>query len=201
MEVFNTNNSKLYNLDNFKSIPNNSDYCINEEGIVYSFKRNRFLLGNPDVNGYPRVYLYNDGIKEHFYIHSLMKIVFMGIDKRDYNMTINHIDENPLNNHISNLEYVSRKDNTLKYYEGRRDLPLGVRRKYNRNGNVIYFAMITFKKLALFIKSSTNIENVEELKSLYDIANTHKNKYYTEFNENKSDFKDFVFETYKNNNI
>ena len=87
----------------------------------------------PCVNssGYEQLGLYNDTGRNNKTIHRLVLETF----KPHVNMVdlqVNHIDGNKLNNHLTNLEWVTGRDNTLHAY----DLGL-INRKGERNPSAI----------------------------------------------------------------
>jgi hypothetical protein len=61
--------------------------------------------------GYPHIGLHNtEGVRKFYTIHRLVALTFLPDQK---NECINHIDGNRLNNHYSNLEWVTRKQNSV----------------------------------------------------------------------------------------
>lgn len=105
--------------DGYKVIPGYSRYAINDEGIVIR------IVSNGKHNGYAgkimkiqivgkwrkkrmRVTLTNDsGIEKYASIHRLVLLTFIGYS----DLEVNHLDGNPLNNHIDNLEYCTGAQN------------------------------------------------------------------------------------------
>lgn len=87
-----------------------SDYEIYPEtGQVWSYKRGKYI-GNKH-KGYIYCALYNDeGVQKTWQVHRLIWTVVNG--KIPEGMQINHIDENPLNNSISNLNLMTPKENS-----------------------------------------------------------------------------------------
>ena len=90
------------------------NYGIDEYGNIYSNKLNRNkwkqLCWKINENGYANISLRRDNKTYYFKIHKLVMLNFSDeivINKPD----INHKDGNKLNNHISNLEYVTRSEN------------------------------------------------------------------------------------------
>lgn len=65
--------------------------------------------------GYERVSLYKDGKSEKFLVHVLVAKHFLNDTMFD-GAEVNHIDCDKKNNHISNLEWVSGKENVQHYY-------------------------------------------------------------------------------------
>jgi hypothetical protein len=61
-------------------------------------------------NGYVRVDLSRNGERKHFFVHRLVAGAF--IELVDGKTIINHIDNNPANNLVSNLEWCTHKENS-----------------------------------------------------------------------------------------
>lgn len=93
------------------SFPN---YLITEDGKVWSQKNQRFLkpfLNKP--NGYLRVSFW-DKKRIDKYVHILVAKLFV---KNPNNLPfVNHKDGDKTNNHFSNLEWVTSKQNTKHAY-------------------------------------------------------------------------------------
>lgn len=99
----------------FKTIPNFSRYKISQTGEVWSKINNFIMKPRIDRYGYPTIGIVNnDGIKKYPTIHRLVAMTYIPND--DETLQINHIDGNKLNNHVSNLEWVSAKDNIRHSY-------------------------------------------------------------------------------------
>ncbi len=64
-----------------------------------------------DKKGYPRLGLCKNGIQKGFKIHRLVARAFLG--KCPKEKQVNHRDCNKLNNYVSNLEYVTNKENMI----------------------------------------------------------------------------------------
>lgn len=69
----------------------------------------RILATHRDRYGYERVHLSRDCDGQDFKVHILVAAAFIG--PRPESFDINHIDGVRHNNHRSNLEYLSRRDN------------------------------------------------------------------------------------------
>lgn len=92
---------KLDNFSNYEIYP--------EEGKVFSYKRNRYI-GSKHKDGYWQVGLMSDDGKQHnFWLHRLIWQAVNGAIPEG--MEINHLDENPSNNVISNLSLCTHKEN------------------------------------------------------------------------------------------
>lgn len=93
-----------------------NNYHINEDGRVFSKKRKIFrkpFLDN--TTGYLKVILSINGQAKSFSVHRLVARKFLGNPPHN-KPQVNHIDGNKLNNKVSNLEWVSNKENTVKYH-------------------------------------------------------------------------------------
>jgi hypothetical protein len=77
------------------------------EKILYKSK----LLKGQISHGYQIISLSKDGLKKQHYIHRLVAGAF--IDNTSNKREVNHIDGNKLNNELSNLEWVSSKENKI----------------------------------------------------------------------------------------
>lgn len=86
-------------------------YEVNEYGDVRNKKTNKLIKGDTNNAGYQRVCLYNGNKKKRMFRHRLVAIHFLTNDKNLEQ--VNHIDGNKKNNHVSNLEWCSQKENEL----------------------------------------------------------------------------------------
>lgn len=96
----------------------NKNYSVTEEGKVYSHLSNRFLTPHQrkDKYGNPNYVRYqlrmDDGTLKGKYAHRIVAETFI---KNPYNKSdINHINEDKADNRVSNLEWVSHKENCSK---------------------------------------------------------------------------------------
>ena len=105
-----------------KEIPNfEGRYTIFENGEIYDSKMNRYV--KPHLSGvkrrnYPQVTLYKktDGVttKHTKRVHSLMAMTFLNHQYGDRKIVVDHIDNNPLNNNLSNLQIITNRENYWK---------------------------------------------------------------------------------------
>lgn len=89
-------------------------YQVNENGEVFSVRRNKILKPKIDKYGYYVVCLWN-GKNNYRTIHRLVAQTFLK-PKEGCNV-VNHLDSNKLNNHVSNLEWTTVSGNTKHCYE------------------------------------------------------------------------------------
>ena len=89
------------------------NYAVNEYGDVFSFTAKRFLKTNiSSSTGRCRVNLYDgQSNAKTVEVHRLVALMFLD-NPNNYN-TVNHIDGNILNNHVSNLEWCTSEYNSI----------------------------------------------------------------------------------------
>lgn len=96
-------------------------YEISSEGRVRSYKsysgkitdKSHVLRPRVNPNGYAVVTLYDEGHKPcQLSIHRLVAKAFIPTD--DDSLYIDHIDNDKLNNSVSNLEWVTPKENSIR---------------------------------------------------------------------------------------
>lgn len=91
----------------------NTCYWLTPYGDVYSTHNGKYRLLNKENNkGYERVTIYISKKQRHFQIHRMMVESWLGIDLTD--LTVDHIDFNPLNNNIKNLQVLTRSENSKR---------------------------------------------------------------------------------------
>lgn len=98
--------------EEWRDITDYSDYKVSNLGRVLSYKRTTPILLRPSiVNGYYQVALSKDGKVKNFLVHYLVYEHFTNdiVDKQHY--CIDHIDNNSLNNSLSNLRKVTISEN------------------------------------------------------------------------------------------
>ena len=85
-------------------------YKISNYGEVWSERKQGLLKKGKCATGYYSVSLYKNKKQKQYTIHRLVAINFI---KNPFEKPcINHIDENKKNNHYSNLEWVTHKENS-----------------------------------------------------------------------------------------
>lgn len=84
-------------------------YTVSDSGDVYSSQKKCLLAVHDNGNGYKTCTLWDGEKARKFYIHRLVATCFL--PNPDGLPHVNHIDGDKSNNHVSNLEWVSIKDN------------------------------------------------------------------------------------------
>lgn len=85
-----------------------------KDGRTYEYS-SKLIKHKADKRGYPYVGLNKAGKKTAKRVHRLVAETFLPV--RDKSLEVNHIDGNKNNNKLSNLEWVTSSENTLKGYE------------------------------------------------------------------------------------
>jgi hypothetical protein len=98
-----------------KQIKDYDNYIIYDDGIVLNLKTKKTLQGSVGENGYKYYRLSSNNNKKMFYAHRLVAEHF--IPNPENLPVVNHKDGNKLNNHISNLEWVSYSKNAEHFHK------------------------------------------------------------------------------------
>ena len=133
-----------------KKIEGYENYSITKEGDVYSLKWDKKRKLKPQKasqskKGYVQVRLYDESgeLGRLQYVHRLVWQNFVG--EIPDGLEIDHLDGNPRNNSIENLQLLSRRDNTHKYQRETQDVLLRDKRDELIKD---YETLGTFKKVA-----------------------------------------------------
>jgi hypothetical protein len=98
----------------WKDIPTyENEYQVNEIGEVRSLKTNRILKQSLSSN-YWAVTLSQNGKVKGKRVHQLMAMAFLNHIPDRFNCVIDHIDNNKLNNNLSNIRIVTHRENISK---------------------------------------------------------------------------------------
>jgi len=91
-------------------------YQISNYGNVKSFVRSDGRILKPGLGGvgYLTVALCNGDKKKSRTVHQLVAEAFLNHEPCGYKLVVDHIDNDPLNNNINNLQLVSQRQNTSK---------------------------------------------------------------------------------------
>lgn len=101
--------------ERFKVCRYNNNYLISNYGRVYSHKSSKFLKPRCNGRGYLSVSVLVNTKRKNLYIHRLVAETF--VPRTRGCEQVNHIDENKDNNVVSNLEWVTAKQNVNHSYD------------------------------------------------------------------------------------
>ena len=87
---------EIYNVSNFGQVMNTNTHKI----MKLNFK-----------GGYNKISLTNNKIRKSMFVHRLVALAF--IENPENKSDVNHKDKDKINNHISNLEWMTRKENNI----------------------------------------------------------------------------------------
>jgi hypothetical protein len=95
-------------------------YEVSNLGNVKSFKFNKskILKVSKDKYGYLKVNLYKNKKIKTRYIHQLMAIAFLNHTPNGHELVVDHIDNNPSNNNLDNLQITTHRQNISKDRKG-----------------------------------------------------------------------------------
>lgn len=167
--------------EHWKNIPDyKSHYQISNLGNIKSLKQTTEKLLKPcnDGRGYYKIKLYNKGKAQQYKIHQLVAIAFLNHKPDGYNIIVDHIDGDTLNNKLSNLQLISNRENTSKdkwkynktsKYSGVSFDKQGNRWKAGITSNKIYYNLGSFQhEIDAFIEYQNALIHINKYDNLYD---------------------------------
>ena len=150
------------------------DYFIDEEGNVYSKRKFNLLTklkqSKTGYKGYVKVRIN----KKDYFVHRLVAIAYLNNpQKKD---TVNHIDGNKENNHVSNLEWCTRSENCKHAYDTGLQKPYtGIKHKGNNKFAKEWHELIkqgmSFRKIGLLY----NVSHHTVIRTIKKILKIKKN--------------------------
>jgi len=93
------------------------NYIITNNGKVYNSKRNKYLVPAKGENGYMYIGMSDRKKRMSFSVHRLVALLF--IDNPNNYLEVNHKDFDKANNHVDNLEWITRSDNMKHNFTNR----------------------------------------------------------------------------------
>ena len=124
----------------------------------------KIRTGYSDDHGYYRVELNKDGKSTSFLVHRLVASTF--IPNPENKREVNHIDGNPSNNHLDNLEWVTSSENKFHAYRiGLHVVSEETRKKLSDSlSNRGYTPRPTLRKSVMCVETQEKYESMEDAK-------------------------------------
>ncbi|AIK68578.1 HNH endonuclease [Lactococcus phage phi15] len=98
-------------VETFVKIDGFEKYEVSNLGRVRNIESGRTLKPILNHNGYLKYNLYRHDKRKYLYLHRILATAF--IDNPEGKPCVNHIDENKLNNDLSNLEWCTERENNI----------------------------------------------------------------------------------------
>ena len=154
-------------MEKFKEIEITSGkYSISNRGNVMNNETLKILKGSKNSSGYLQVNFYIDGKSVKKYIHRLVCEYFIGKSEKD----VNHINHNKEDNELENLEYVTKKENSIKQHEFYGTIKNNY--KTCKCGNTIWVTSKNCRECSLMLRRKVERPSKDVLKKLL-IENTY----------------------------
>ena len=105
--------------EHWKPIRGYKDYLISDLGFIRSLKFGRLknIIGY-EHNKYLSVKLRNNGISKSCNIHKLVAIAFLNHIPNGYDLVIDHINKDTLDNRVCNLRMITHRENVSRTKRG-----------------------------------------------------------------------------------
>lgn len=144
-------------MERWRDIPNfEGIYEVSDIGRIRSSKdkttksklhgerkwKQRILKLKTDKNGYKRVTLWKNKKPHDYLVHRLVAIAYLPVVT--YKECVNHMDGNPSNNHLGNLEWCDYRENLIHAFENR----------LNKNADPVILFNTNNKEMHYFISKA-----------------------------------------------
>lgn len=118
----------LYQVSNMGNVKS-----LNYQGKI----REKILKPGSNNKGYQFYNLYKEGKVANIFVHRLVCQAFKGLDITDKKEVVLHLDNNPANNNLSNLEVGDQSENILQAYrENRMKSPKAQLGKFGKDNHL-----------------------------------------------------------------
>lgn len=154
-------------------------YAVSSLGKVFSLRNNIILKSQISNKGYEYVVIKIHGNQKAYHVHKLVALAF--IPNPNNLPIVNHIDENPLNNNVNNLEWCTYfYNNTYNGIQKKRGEKIKGRTPYNKGKTTKY----KNKNILMLSKNNVVLKvfNCTSEAARY-IAEKHKKKFTTAFSK------------------
>lgn len=137
---------------NWKQIEGYENYLISDKGDIFSKHLGRKTILIVRDDGYVVTSLWKNNKSKNVYVHRLVMETFSPDNKKE---TVNHIDGDKTNNHISNLEWATYKENNRHAMETGLNT---TNHKRNKKGSI---PVSQYSKNGILIKSYPSMRQAE----------------------------------------
>ena len=119
-----------YEVSNFGNVKSLQRVILRSDGKKITIKE-RLLKCCKNNCGYLVACLLKEGRQKQFQVHQLVAISFLNHTPNGNKIVVDHIDNNPLNNNLDNLQLISNRENLSKDKKGGHSKHIGVTWDYN----------------------------------------------------------------------
>ena len=159
--------ARVNEFNEFKTIPHFSRYEINRYGTVRDMERNAYV-SQSESDGYLASQLIPDADKNKssvvktslIRVHRLVALTWLPLSTDPEKTEVKHIDGNKQNNHVSNLEWVTKTENILHANNQLRQTNVGSLKCKTRNfdtGEILEHTSMQEAARYMGFQSATNI--------------------------------------------
>lgn len=120
----------------WNKLKNKESTYLSDNGDVYYEPYKCFLSPSFDITGYAYFYINGENIKRS---HLVWK--YFGNEPFKDGYVVDHIDNNPSNDDINNLQLITIRENIIKDLHKKSNLPTGVRKEGNKYKSYIGYTM------------------------------------------------------------
>ncbi len=112
----------------WKVLPSNPHYMVSDDGYIKSLRRDKLLTPKRNHDGYLRIQIWENGTCKFVALHRLIAEAFLPRPAGE-NIVVNHKNGEKSDNRVSNLEWVTQRENIVHAWEN------GLSKSHlNRNG-------------------------------------------------------------------
>lgn len=146
---------ELYEIDHFGNVRSLDKKVKNKNG--YRIIKGKMLKPKLDNHGYLKIGLVKDNQQKFYLIHRLVAITYLS-NPNNYPV-VNHIDGNPLNNYVENLEWCTYSYNIQHAYNNNLKKGISAEHKGSKNpksklNETEVISILNDKKADISIKES-----------------------------------------------
>jgi len=102
-------------MEEFRTIEGYSNYQVSNLGNVKSLKFGKERILKNSLSGrYLVIMLLDNGNRKTFMVHQLVAMAFLNHTNCGHEVVVDHIDNDPINNNVDNLQLISQRKNSSK---------------------------------------------------------------------------------------